>query len=326
MHIGLIGRRGPDTFQANIGDGLLRLGHRVTYLGLGRAQYRSHVANRVADLAASAVHGLEDLRQHSLVRAALESECDAVLNTYGGLTPRTVASLRRNGLPVALWFPDAVSNLGRQLMLMAPYSAIFFKDPLLVRRLRDTLGLPVRYLPQGCNPHWHRPIGRPGTRRVIAVVGNCYPSRAVLLRRLHEAGLPLVIYGAAPRWVRGILPPRSHTGHPVFAEDKAKVFREAAAVLNNLHPAEIHGVNARLFEAAGSGAAVLCERRAVLGDLFDLDSEVVPFTDFDELTHQAKRLLDDPDMTQRIGDAASRRAHADHTYEKRLPEVLERLS
>ncbi|WP_051703847.1 glycosyltransferase [Glycomyces sp. NRRL B-16210] len=327
MHIGLIGRRGPDTFQANIGDGLTRLGHRVTYLGLGQPQFRSRLANRATALAASAVDSLEERLQRSVVRAAAESECDAVINTFGGLAPGTVAALRRNGTPVALWFPDAVSNLGRQAMLMAPYSAIFFKDPLLVARLRDTLDLPVWYLPQGCNPRSHRPIGEPGSRRVIAVVGNCYPSRAVLLRRLHDAGVPLVVYGAPPpKRVRDLLPPRSHTGHPVFAQDKAKVFREAAAVLNNLHPAEMHGLNARLFEAAGSGAAVLCERRAVLGDLFDLDSEVVPFTDFDELTLQAKRLLDDPDLTRRIGDAASRRAHAEHTYEQRLPQLLERLA
>jgi spore maturation protein CgeB len=126
--------------------------------------------------------------------------------------------------------------------------------------------------------------------------------------------------------VSHILPPQAHTGHPVFAKDKAKVFREAAAVLNNLHPAEMHGVNARLFEATGSGAAVLCERRPSLGHLFDLDSEILPFTDFEELMSQAKRLLDDTDLTRRIGDAASKRAHAEHTYEQRLPEILERLS
>jgi hypothetical protein len=46
-----------------------------------------------------------------------------------------------------------------------------------------------------------------------------------------------------------------HTGRLSIGEEKARVFRSAAAVLNNLHPAEISGVNARLFEAAGSGAA-----------------------------------------------------------------------
>lgn len=31
------------------------------------------------------------------------------------------------------------------------------------------------------------------------------------------------------------------------------MFREAAGVLNNLHPAEMNSVNARLFEATAAG-------------------------------------------------------------------------
>ncbi len=160
MHLGLIGHRGPDKFQSNIGDALTRMGHRVTYLGSGHFERGGRAFTRVAEMAMAAAPRLEDRWQRGLVRIAMESECDAVINTHGELSPGTVATLRRHKLPVALWFPDAVSNLGRQRMLMAPYSALFFKEPLLVQRLRDTVGLPVWYLPQGCNPRWHRPIGR----------------------------------------------------------------------------------------------------------------------------------------------------------------------
>ena len=67
-------------------------------------------------------------------------------------------TLRRAGVKVAFWFPDAVSSFGRQKMLLAPYDAMFFKEPHVVERLRATLDLPVHYLPQGCNPRWHRPM------------------------------------------------------------------------------------------------------------------------------------------------------------------------
>ena len=78
--------------------------------------------------------------------------------------PESVAGLRRNGARVALWFPDAVANLGRALMLMAPYDALFFKEPHLVDRLRAMLDLPVYYLPEACNPRCHRPTVPAGTR------------------------------------------------------------------------------------------------------------------------------------------------------------------
>jgi spore maturation protein CgeB len=80
-----------------------------------------------------------------------------------------------------------------------------------------------------------------------------------------------------------------------------------------------------MFEAAASGGAVLCERRPVLGDLFDLDREVLPFSTFEELLGRAQELLDDRETGRAYGDAASKRAHAEHSYEARLPFLLERL-
>jgi spore maturation protein CgeB len=97
-------------------------------------------------------------------------------------------------------------------------------------------------------------------------------------------------------------------------------------VLNNLHPAEMNSVNARLFEATAAGGAVLCEHRDVLQDLFRVDEEVLAFSTFDELVDHCRLLLNDSGLTRTIGDAATQRAHAEHTYEIRLTAILEHLS
>jgi spore maturation protein CgeB len=159
------------------------------------------------------------------------------------------------------------------------------------------------------------------------VVGNMYPSRVRLLDRLIEKGIPLKLYGAGfPRWLGETRAREAHTGRCVFREDKARVFREAAGVLNNLHPAEMNSLNARLFEAAGCGAAVLTEFRPALPELFDVGREVLAFHDFDELVDQATRLLNEADLTVRLGDAAALRAHRDHTYDLRVVALLNMLS
>ena len=93
-----------------------------------------------------------------------------------------------------------------------------------------------------------------------------------------------------------------------------------------MYPAEIAGVNGRLFQAAGSGAAVLTEFRPTLPDLFVDGEEVMVFHDFDQLLDQATRLLSEDGLTARLGDAAARRAHRDHTYDLRLATILEKLS
>ena len=206
--------------------------------------------------------------------------------------PSVVTRLRSSGARVAFWFPDAVVNLGRQLMLLAPYDAIFFKEPFLTDRLRAMLDLPVYYLPQACNPRWHRPVAQAGTEPSLVIAGSMYPSRVRLLDRLIAKGIPLRLYGGGfPRWI-GETPSRAaHTGRYVAREEKARVFRSAAGVLNTMHPAEVNGVNARLFEAAGCGAAVLTEFRPTVPELFEVGKEVLAFHDFDDLLEQATRLL-----------------------------------
>ena len=189
------------------------------------------------------------------------------------------------------------------------------------------LDLPVYYLPQACNPRWHRPVAPAGTEPYLVIAGNMYPSRVRLLDRLIAKGIPLRLYGAGfPRWIGETACRAVHTGRYVACEEKARVFRSAAGVLNTMHPAEVNGVNARLFEAAGCGAAVLTEFRATVPELFAVGEEVLAFHDFDDLVEQATRLLSEPGLTARLGDAATQRAHRDHTYDLRVTAILEKLS
>jgi spore maturation protein CgeB len=166
-----------------------------------------------------------------------------------------------------------------------------------------------------------------GTEPHLVIAGNMYPSRVRLLERLIAKGIPVKAYGSTiPRWI-GNSPVREiHMGHPIWTEDKARIFRSAAGVLNNLHPAEVAGVNMRLFEAAGSGAAVLCEFRPSVPELFEVGEEILAFQDFDELVEQASRLLDEPGLTAKLGDAAAQRTHRDHTLALRLATIIEKVA
>ena len=61
-------------------------------------------------------------------------------------------------------------------------------------------------------------------------------------------------------------------------------------------------------------------------DLFAVGDEVLTFCDFDELIDQATRLLSERAFAQRLGDAASRRAHHDHTYDLRVAAIMETVA
>ena len=326
MRVGVIGQTWPDAFAAHIIAGLSALGHDPVPLGSSYALGGPYTS-RAALIIRGALPALDERAQRRIARSALENDCAVVITVEQQLMPGVVSQLRRDGAKVALWFPDSLVNLGRQLVLLAPYDALFFKDPYLVRRLRAMLGLPVYYLPEACVSRSSLPLGTPGTDRHLVIAGNMYPSRIRLLERVLAAGIPLRLYGPGfPRWA-GQTPLRDvHAGRCVFEAEKAEVFRSAVAVLNNLHPGEIEGVNARLFEAAGAGAAIVTEYRPALTDLFAVGDEVLAFGDFDELVSQATRLLRDDGLSAKLGDAAARRAQESHTYEKRLTVLLEKLS
>jgi spore maturation protein CgeB len=325
--IGVVGRIGPDYFAENIGDALQRLGHVVTQLGPAHPHGRGRLVDRTAWLARQALPRLDERAQDRIVRAALDAACEIVINVDLCLMPQVVTQLRSSGARVAFWFPDAVVHLGRQLMLLAPYDVIFFKEPSLTDRLRAMLDLPVYYLPEACNPRWHRPVTPAGTEPYLVIAGSMYPSRVRLLERLIAKGVPVRLYGAGfPRWIGETAARAAHTGRVVTREEKARVFRSAAGVLNTMHLGEVDGVNARLFEAAGCGAAVLTEFRPTVPELFAVGKEVLAFHDFDDLVEQATRLLSERNLTVRLGDAAVQRAHRDHTYDLRVAAILEKLS
>jgi spore maturation protein CgeB len=327
MRVGVVGPVGLERFAENIGDALQGMGHPVTQLGPAMVRSQGQLASRVRGFARQAIPGIDERLQHQIARTALDAGCEVVINVEPSLTPGVVTQLKRGGVRVVFWFPDPVTSLGRALMLLAPYDALFFKEPHLVERLRATIDLPVYYLPEACNPRWHRPVGPAGTEPYLVVAGNMYPSRVRLLERLIAKGIPLKLYGPSfPRWIGETSARGAHTGRRVYYEEKAKVFRSAAAVLNTIHPAEIIGVNGRLFQAAGSGAAVLTEFRPVVPELFEVGDEVLVYHDFDDLLDQATRLLNEAGITARLGDAAARRAHRDHTYERRLTTILEKVS
>jgi spore maturation protein CgeB len=334
MRVGVIGPIYPDSFADNISRSLPAVGASAFPLGPANPRGRNQLWNRSAALVSRTFPEAARRLQATLVRRARDQDLDAVITVQAALHPETVRAFQRAGIKICLWYPDSVANLLREWVALSPYDALFFKEPVVVRQFSDILGLPVHYLPQSCNPIWHRPpdpladssagddAGEASGHLVVA--GNLYATRARLLSLLLDSGVPLKIYGPPPS--KRIRDPRiqaAHAGRYITREDKARVFRSSAAVLNSMHPAEIDGVNLRLFEATACGAAVITEHRAEVPRLFAPDTEVLTFTRFDELIGHAKTLLADRSAGVALGDAATKRAHAEHTYAHRLTRLLE---
>jgi hypothetical protein len=325
LDIAVVGPTQEDDFAWNIAAGLRALGHRPTLVGALVPSFGSGTLAKV--VAGAQVSALRHPRTRGPVVRGLRSRLldrrfDLAL-TVQSLPPDLVREVVAAGTPVTFWFPDCVANLGALWMFEAPYTALFFKDPLLVIRLRAVQGLPVHYLPEACNPDIHRVPNDPRNDPGIVVAGNYYSTRLRLLERLARDGVDLRLYGgrfpadSAESPIAAI-----HSHEYVTGTTKARVFAGARAVLNNLHPAEMDGMNCRLFEAAACGAVVVTEERGALRELFQVGDEVLAFSDYDGLLRILRGLDHDAYDTPAIRQSAATRAHLDHTYELRLGSLL----
>lgn len=323
VRVGVVGPQAEDDFATNILAGLEDLGVPAVSLGQPAQPIPGRRTRAIAQTLRRDPR-LGPLFERGIVRRAQENEVDVVL-TVMSLTPDTVRALRSTGARVALWFPDHVANLGALWMFDAPYDGLFFKEPALVRRLNALLSLPLHYLPEACNPRIHHPVDSSEASGKVVVVGNLHPIRARLLKRLASDGVPLAIYGSPAHVSLHQSLSSFHSGRYVRGLEKSAAFCSAAAVLNNLHPAEMEGMNCRLFEATGAGGAVVSEHRPELENLFEVGGEVLGFRSYDELVEALRLLLNDHARGRELGAAASRRALADHSYSKRMTKLLDLL-
>lgn len=208
------------------------------------------------------------------------------------------------------WTTESLAGIGP----IATYSALDDVD-------FEAADLDSRHLPLAYD---HRLVPSPTSRRTTEVtfIGARYPSREQVLSILNEHGVPVRAYG------------RDWSAHPV---DRLRTWRvgapgvpaerdvaraaaydvmAASSATLNLH-GDQDGFTMRTFEAAGVGGVELIDRIDV-DALYEPGSEVLAFSDADELIDLCRRAVADPGWTRSIRQAARARTLAEHTFDHRV--------
>jgi hypothetical protein len=81
----------------------------------------------------------------------------------------------------------------------------------------------------------------------------------------------------------------------------------------------------REFEAPMSGALYLTEHQAELGEYFAIGTEVITYTDRQDLLEKVTHYLAHPEQAERIRRAGYARARRDHTWQHRFNELFAAL-
>jgi spore maturation protein CgeB len=200
--------------------------------------------------------------------------------------------------------------------------------PHWVDRLRAR-GICSEYVPLAFDERILREVNAEGERAFpVTFVGTLNPAdygggaQRVLERACAE--LDVSVFGVGAERLPDASAIRRDYRGEAWGSDMYRVLAMSCLTLNRHNDvAEGHANNMRLFEATGMGAVLVTEAAPNLAQLFTPGQEVVAYSDADDLVTKVSRLLDDDSERRRIAQAGQRRTLADHTYEKRMPRLVE---
>lgn len=115
---------------------------------------------------------------------------------------------------------------------------------------------------------------------------------------------------------------RKHHGE-IYGTMMYNVLYNAKIAINrHIDIAENYANNMRLYETTGVGTMLITDAKSNLATLFKPGIEVETYSSKEELTEKIKYYLDHEDERCKIAKAGQERTLAEHTYKKRMIELL----
>ena len=338
MNILVIGKFNVEEFAQHISETLIKLGHNVIKYEVGpKTTHNSSIPiKRLIQLRNSIYSSvinipfISNISIRSLIKLISENRIELTISVHDFLTPELVKTIKKiTKAPVVLWHPDGLHNFGKAMFLNADYDYLFFKDPYVVEYCRNTLIKNSFYLPECCNPDYHKPVSLSAEEEnyymcELTTAGSIYANREAFFRNLKD--YKVKIWGSSPPlWLDTSHIQNMIMNKYVIHDQKAKSFIAAKIVLNNLNPGEIWGINCRAFEVPACGGFEMINFRKGLSQLFTIDKEIVSFNDYNDLIEKIDYYLTHDSERSTIAEAGRLRAHKDHTYLLRLELLLKTI-
>jgi glycosyltransferase involved in cell wall biosynthesis len=214
------------------------------------------------------------------------------------------------------------------------FDHVFSNDPIATKRYPSATFLPLAApLPDGNAESDNRELD-------FIFVGSGWPNRFEPLRQIAsvipQARRRIVV--TENPYIRGLKPWNEITGRevePLAFQALQRISMDAKLTIalgrnfSGSPSAQTDGAlpGPRLFENAAAGVVQLVSRELYprCFDLFADQAELIGYDTDSELVSLVPQLLRDPDRLRNVREAALRRVKADHTYDRRVEEILQRI-
>ena len=243
------------------------------------------------------------------------------VQSVGAFPPVVLRALRRRTRLLAGQLASEVPQRSR----LAPYDLILTSFPHFVGRL----GVPTELLRIGFDERVLDRVGAELPRYDVVFVGQLgggrHASGNVVLDDAAR-GVEIDVWGPGieERPEDSLLRRRYHG--LAWGIEMYRVLAAARIALNrHIDASEGHANNMRLFEATGVGTLLLTDERLDLDELFVPGEEVVTYADAADLVDKARWYLEHDAEREAIAAAGQARTLREHTYSRRIPELVEIL-
>jgi spore maturation protein CgeB len=155
--------------------------------------------------------------------------------------------------------------------------------------------------------------------RNVSFIGAARPTRRRWIHDLGKRGVEIDCFG------------HGFPNGSVAASDISRLMRESRLSINFADSVRVFSkgrlsmskqLKARIFEVAGASTLLLTEPVAELATYYHVGSEIDVFTDPDQLAERIGHYLANPVARDAVAFAGYRRTVTDHTYERRLEDVI----
>lgn len=250
------------------------------------------------------------------------------------ISGRALTELRKKGVVTVLWFVEDYLRFTYWKEYARYFDYVFtIQKGECIDVIRKAGATHVHYLPTACDPLVHAPVALSAEERArwgspISFVGAGYHNRRQTFASL--AHLPFKIWGTEWPACKPFDRLVQESGRRLTPEEYIKIFNSTDINLNLHSSNERDGVdptgdfiNPRTFELAACGVFQLVDERALLAEVFEPGKEVATFSSVTELKEKIAYYREHPEERDQIARAGRARVLRDHTYDKRLAQMLE---
>lgn len=236
------------------------------------------------------------------------------------LPPQKLAELRPY---VKLIVGQIASPLPPEAYLKG-YDLILTSFPHFVPRLR-AMGVASEYFRIGFDTRVLELLGTVEQDIAASFVGGIsrHHGKALPMLEYLARSTPIEFFGYGAGGLNRASPIVARHHGEVWGLDMYRALARSRVTLNrHINVAENNANNMRLYEATGVGALLITDRKDNLGELFEVDKEVIAYSTPEEAAELIRYYIAHPDEASEIARAGQARTLREHTYQRRMEELV----